>query len=134
MIRSLDLGDRAGIVVAVACALHCVTAPMLGTSLQLAGVLASERTDFVFLGFSLLISGATVLANCLRRRTRALVWCAFAAGASLLLAARIESAWAEVLETPLVVGGAGMIVAAHVVNLIHCRCRKDGPTCMETGL
>jgi hypothetical protein len=131
--RSLDLGDRAGIAVAVACALHCLTAPILATSLQIAGIVASEQTELAFLGSSLLISGTTVVANCLRRRARAVVWVTFVVGASLL-AARIGGDWAEPLEAPLVVGGAGMIVAAHVINLANCRCRKGGPICVETEL
>jgi hypothetical protein len=134
VIRTLDLGDRAGIAVAVACALHCLTLPILGTSLQIAGVVASEPAELAFLGLSLLVSGTTVVVNCLRHRARAVVWGTFVVGASLLLAARTGGVGAGPLEASLVVAGAGTIVAAHVINLVNCRCRKAGPMCVETDL
>jgi hypothetical protein len=130
VIQSIDMGDRAGIAVAVACALHCVAAPILGTTVQVTGALASERTELVFLGSSLLISGTTVVANCLRRRARAAVCGTFVVGATLLLAARSGIAWAEPVEQPLVAGGAGLIVAAHVLNLFNCRCRRQASSCV----
>jgi hypothetical protein len=133
MIRTLEAGDRAGIALAVACALHCLMTPVLATSLQIAGVIASERTEFAFLGVSLLISGMTVVVNCLRRRASAVVWATFVVGAALLLSTRVSSAWAEPFERPLVVVGAGMIVVAHVINLVNCHCRKEGPTCVQTA-
>jgi hypothetical protein len=124
------MGDRAGIAVALACALHCVAAPLVGASMQVAGTLASERTELLFLTSSLLVSGTTVFANCLRRGPRRAVWGAFVVGASLLLCARVGFAPAEHIEQPLVLGGAGMIVAAHVMNLFNCRCREEGPSCV----
>jgi hypothetical protein len=130
VVRSVELGDRAGIAVAVVCAFHCVAAPILGASLQIAGVFASERAELAFLGSSLLISGTTILANCLRRDARAAVWGSFLVGAGLLVAARSGVAWAERLEHPLVFAGAGMIVAAHVMSLRNCRCKTDGPSCV----
>lgn len=109
---------------ALACALHCLAVPMLGATLQFAGVLASERTESAFLGTSLLISGTTVLVHCLRRRTSAAVWGTFAAGAAILIATRLERAWMEPFELPLVLSGAAMIVTGHVINLINGRCQR----------
>jgi hypothetical protein len=106
--------------------------PVLATSLQIAGVIASERTEFAFLGVSLLVSGMTVVVNCLRRRASAVVWGTFVVGAALL-STRLSSAWAEPFERLLVVVGAGMIVVAHVINLVNCHCRKEGPTCVQTA-
>jgi hypothetical protein len=126
----MEIGDRAGIAVAFVCALHCVAAPLAGASVQVAGTLASERTELLFLASSLLISGTMVLANCLRRGARRAVWGAFGVGASLLLCARVGLAFAERIEQPLVLAGAGMIVAAHVMNLFNCRCREEGPSCV----
>jgi hypothetical protein len=131
--RSLELADTAGIAVSVACAVHCLAAPILGASLQIAGALAFDRTELAFVGASLLISGTTVVANCLRRDGRVAVWGTFVVGAGLLVAARSGIAWVERFEPPLVFGGAGMIVAAHVINLRNCRCRKEGPSCVQTG-
>src|ERR671911_1120631 len=106
------MGDRAGIALAAACALHCIATPMLAASIQVAGVFASERTELAFLASSLLISGTTMLANCLRRGARVVVWASFAAGASLLVSARSGVEWAERMEQPLVIAGAGLIVTA----------------------
>jgi hypothetical protein len=55
-------------------------------------------------------------------------------GASLLLTAKIGSERVEPFELLLVVGGSGMIIAAHVINLVYCRCREEGPTCVEIEL
>jgi hypothetical protein len=134
VIRTLDSGDPAGIAVAAGCALHCLAAPILGATLPIAEVVASERTELVLLGSSLLISGTTVVASCLRRRARPVVWRTFAIGASLLLTAKIGSERVEPFELLLVVGGAGMIVTTHVINLVYCRCREEGPPCVEIEL
>ena len=127
------MGDRAGIALAAACALHCIATPMLAASIQVAGVFASERTELMFLASSLLISGTTMLANCLRRRARGVVWASFVVGASLLISARSGVEWAELMEQPLVVAGAGLIVMAHVANLFYCRCSKEEPSCVAAG-
>jgi hypothetical protein len=72
VIRSIEtgVGDRAGIAVAVACMSQCMAVPIFGTSIQIAAVFASERTELAFLGSSLLISGTTVVANCFRQGAR----------------------------------------------------------------
>jgi hypothetical protein len=131
MIRSQEMGDSTGIAVAVACALHCLAAPILGAALPMAGVLVSDRAELAFLGSSLLISGTTVVATC-RRQGSPAVWGAFLVGAALLVAGGSGTEWSELLEASLVVGGAGLIVAAHVMNIRQCRCRDDRPSCVAT--
>jgi hypothetical protein len=126
------MADRAGIAIAVACALHCMATPILAASIQVIGAFASERAELGFLASSLLISGTTVVVNCVRRGPRAVVGGTFVVGASLLVAARVGVDWAEPIEQRLVIAGATMIVAAHVVNLFNCRCRKEGPSCVTT--
>jgi hypothetical protein len=133
MVRSMAIADRAGIVLAVACAVHCVAAPVLATSLQLAGVFASESTELLFLTSSLLISGMTVGTACAQGRCRRLTGGAFAAGACCLIA-RLGLAWFEAVERPLVVAGAGLIVVAHLVNLSTCRCDGEGSTCAAAAV
>jgi hypothetical protein len=131
MIRAQELGDSTGISVAVACALHCLAAPILGAALPMARVLVSEQAELAFLGSSLLISGTTVVATC-RRRGSLAVWGAFLVGAGLLVAGGSVIEWSEPIEASLVVGGAGMIVAAHAMNIRQCQCRDDGPSCVAT--
>ena len=128
------MDDRAGIALAAACALHCIATPMLAASLQVAGVFTSERTELVFLASSLLISGTTILATCLRRGARGVVWASFVVGASLLISARSGVEWAELMEQPLVLAGAGLIVMAHVANLFYCRCSKEEPSCVGSRI
>jgi hypothetical protein len=127
MIRAIELGDRAGIVAAVACAIHCLLLPLIATSVQASNVFAPERTEFVVLAASLLISGATVVASRARRDARVAVWSTFAAGAGVLISARLGASGS--IEQALVTAGAGLVVAAHVINLSSCRCRKDAPSC-----
>ena len=133
MIRSIELGDRAGIAVAVACALHCCVAPILATSVQAAGVFASERSELAFLASSLLISGTTVVASCRRRGALGVTWSTFVFGSSLLVAARIGFEWVEPIEQELVIAGAGLVVTTHAINLFKCRCGKEGPSCVGAG-
>jgi hypothetical protein len=129
MVRSVAMGDRIGIALAVVCAAHCVAAPVLAASLQLAGALGSESTELLFITSSLLISGMTIVTACAQGRCRLLAASAFLAGACCLIAPRLDLAWVEAVEHPLIVAGAGLIVVAHLVNLSNCRCDEEGATC-----
>jgi hypothetical protein len=104
-----------------------VATPVLAASLQVAALFASERTELMFLSSSLLVSGVTFGASCLRRGTPGwrLICALFALGAGLLLASRAGRDWTEPFEQTLVIAGAAFIVAAHVVNLISCRCAEE---------
>jgi hypothetical protein len=47
VIRSIEMGDRADIAVALVCALHCVAAPLVGASMQVAAPLPrSELSSY----------------------------------------------------------------------------------------
>jgi hypothetical protein len=129
MLRSRPFGDRAGIALAVLCATHCVAVPVLAASLPLAAGFASESTELLFLTSSLLMSGAAIGIACAEGRCRLLTGAAFVAGAGCLIAARLDVAWAEAMERPLVLAGAGLIVAAHFINLSNCRCDGEGAKC-----
>jgi hypothetical protein len=128
MIRSIEIGDRAGIVAAVACAVHCSVLPIAATSIQLGNVLLSEQTELVVLAASLLISGTAIVASCVRRGLCVVVGGTFSIAVGLFLAARLELA--APFEQPLVMAAAGLIVATHVINLARCPCRKDRPSCV----
>jgi hypothetical protein len=130
MLRALEIGDRAGIAIAVACAAHCLVAPAFAASIQVAGTLASDQAEWMFLGSSLVVSGVTVVASCMRGVARRAVLIAFLTGAGLLLVGRLGGSRAETIELPLVALGAGTIVAAHLLNLFQCRCRKGNTSCV----
>jgi hypothetical protein len=130
MLRALEIGDRAGIAIALTCAAHCLVAPAVAASIQVAGVLASDQAEWMFLGSSIAVSGVTVAVSCLRGVARGAVVGALVAGAGVLLVARLGGSWAETIEQPLVALGAGTIVAAHLLNLFQCRCRKGNTSCV----
>jgi hypothetical protein len=127
--KSIEIGDRAGIVVAVVCAVHCLAAPLFAASLPLAGMFTSERTELAFVISSFLISGATVAASCLRRGARRAVWVAFLAGAIVILSARLVAGLTLPVEQGLVMAGATLTVAAHSINLLRCRCTLSDKRC-----
>jgi hypothetical protein len=130
MTRASQAGDRAGIALAAACALHCLAAPLLAVSVQ--AVAAAERTELMVLTSSLVLSGSVVAAHCLRRGARRAVWGAFVSGA-VLLCAPIVLAVPEPIEPVVGVAGSGLIVVAHALRLAGCRCRKEGPRCVDTA-
>jgi hypothetical protein len=78
---SLDRGDHAGTLLAAVCALHCLAAPLLATYFHAGGAVTSERAELALVASSLLVSGVTILAGCLRRTTRRIVWAAFLSSA-----------------------------------------------------
>jgi hypothetical protein len=104
---------------------------LLAASVQIAGVFAAPATEWLFMASSLLVSAATIVASCLRGGAPSPAWRAvcglFAVGASLLLWARVGGGHASI-ERPFVIGGATLIVAAHVINLVYCQC-ANGRSC-----
>ena len=132
MANSISIGDRVGIVAAIACGVHCLAAPLLA-SVQFTRVLGSERVETAFLVTSLMISGVTCTASSLRRGARHAIWVAFTSGAAVLVVARLSDALTTPVERGLVVAGASLIVVAHVVNLFGCRCAEEGQSCAAIG-
>jgi hypothetical protein len=130
MTHALEIGDRTGMVVAAICGLHCAAAPLIAVSMQAA--VAAERTELALLTASLVVSGAVVAAHCLRRGARRAVWGAFVAGAALLALPFVFPV-ADGLEPVVGVAGSGLIVTAHVLRLAACRCRKEGPVCVDNA-
>jgi hypothetical protein len=130
MLRALEIGDRAGIAIALTCAAHCLVAPVVAASLQVAGGLASDQAEWIFLSSSIAVSGLTIGVRCLHGAVRRTVVGAFVVGAGLLLVARLGGSWAETIERPLMALGTGTVVAAHLLNLFQCRCRKGNTSCV----
>lgn len=121
--------DRAGIGMAGACALHCLIAPWLAAVLPLFGAaVASERTETAFLGASLVVS-ATTLAGGARthQQWRAIV--VFLCGAGLLVANRATGLIEQPLGDSIVLCGACLIAAGHVLNMRCCRQASRSPSC-----
>src|ERR1700752_2805440 len=108
MTRSSETGDRAGIVVAVACAVHCLAIPIVAASMPLASILVSEWSEFVILAASLLISSVAMVTSCRRHDAPWAALGTFCLGPGLLLPARLGLA--RPLELPLTLVGAGLVV------------------------
>ncbi|HEY7191711.1 MAG TPA: MerC family mercury resistance protein [Vicinamibacterales bacterium] len=125
---AIRIGDRAGIVAAVGCAIHCLAVPLLASA-QFVTVLGSATTEFALLSLSLLISGATIATSCLRGRMRGAVCIPFLLGAMLLLSARVANGLTPHTEAALVAAGAVAIVSAHSMNLLRCRCTRRTASC-----
>jgi hypothetical protein len=100
---------------------------MAAVSMQAAAV---ERTELTLLMLSLVLSATTVAVHCLRGGARVVVWGAFVCGAALV-GAPLALDVPKLIEPVVRLTGAGMIVAAHVINLVNCRCRGEGASCAE---
>jgi hypothetical protein len=130
MVRALQIGDRAGIALAAACGLHCLATPLLALSMQ--AIAAAERTELALLASSLVLSGTLVTGHCLRRGASRTVLGAFLAGI-VLLCLPFALAVPEHVEPVVGVAGSGLLVAAHMLRLVSCRCGKEGAVCVDTA-
>ena len=117
--------DRAGIVLAGACFVHCVVGPALLAFIGLAGLTAnSERVEPAFLAGSLMLGTANLIPSYRKKHRRLICLAMFLAGI-LCLYFRHRLYWAAVPLERLSAGlGACLIVGAHALNLRLCRqCR-----------
>jgi hypothetical protein len=122
--------DRIGITAACVCATHCIVTPLLVALLPLASIkmFADERTEWAFLGLTMVIGVASLLPGYFRHHRRKGAVSIFVAGIVLILAARLMLE-ESVMESSLVVTGALFVAAAHIINRVFCRacisCRAE---------
>lgn len=90
LVRDAAAGDRAGICLAGACALHCVGAPLVASFLPVAETLDSPVMEWAFLTGSLVTSVTALAAGCLRTHGQVRTMALFAFGAAWLLAPRLS--------------------------------------------
>jgi MerC mercury resistance protein len=112
--------ERLGAGLSIACAVHCLAAPVLLSLFPLAvagGTLGPRLESFLVLG-SVLISSATLCSGFQRHR-RKRVLLLLAAACSLLAAARLAAA--EPLEALLVVAGTLCLLVGNLLNRRLCR-------------
>lgn len=122
--------DRFGACLSLACAVHCLAAPVLLSLVPMAGlsVLAGESAETVFLIAALALAGASLCWG-LRVHGRVRLCVLFGAAACLIAAGRL---WADhTVESVCVAGGAGVLAAGHLLNRRWCaacvRCPPSGP-------
>lgn len=113
--------DAIGAGLSFACALHCALQPLLLALLPLLGlgVLLDERLETMFLGFSILLAGTSVISGWRHhRQPQALPLLGLAT--ALIVLSRVPAF--EAAEMPLAVCGALSVMSAHLLNLwLHKR-------------
>lgn len=117
--------DKAGIIVAVLCALHCLLVPVVLPTLALMGLsfLGYELFERIILGISLVIGGVAVVMG-MRHHQSWLPLLFLALGGVLYFN---KDAFGHGWEPLLIVAGAALIVVAHILNLHLCRARHHKP-------
>jgi hypothetical protein len=101
---------------------HCTLAPLVVAVLPLLGLrfLADERTEWLFVGTSIVIGVASLLPSYLRhKRTRPLAL--FALGFSLILTAHIIVEGNLAVELPILILGALFVSLSHLINRKLCQ-------------
>ena len=121
-------GDRAGVIVATLCFVHCIAGPALIAFGSFSSLIAlSERTEILFMLASAMIGAAVLFPGYRRRHRRRSCLAMFGSGMAALLAHRYAHSGLAEVATALV--GASLIVGAHILNHRYSR-RCD---CCETA-
>jgi hypothetical protein len=120
--------DRAGQLMAGACAIHCLIVPLTIGVLPVVGLelIADRRVERLLVALAIGIGTAALVPSFLRTHRRALPIAAFGCGAALLVAAQTLAADGTALGRVLTLAGAVTIAAAHTVN-IRCCLRAQQP-------
>lgn len=122
-IKSVEKVGMAGVVLSLACAVHCLAAPFLLALAPAAGAIYVLGNGFEFLLIAVVLAVA-VASSCwgfrIHRKKQLLV--AFGAAATFIVVGQMMAD--KVLETVLVlIGGLGL-VGSHFLNAYLCRiCR-----------
>lgn len=117
--------DKAGIIVAVLCALHCLIVPVILPTLALMGLsfLGFELFERIILGISLLVGGVAVVMG-MRHHQSWWPMSFLVLGGGLYFNKHILGhSW----EPLVILLGAALIVVAHTMNLHLCRSRNRKP-------
>jgi MerC mercury resistance protein len=128
--------DRAGIVIATLCFVHCVAGPGLLTFAGLASVInISERFEVLFLLGSAAMGALALFPAYRRHHGRLSCLAMFGAGFAVLLVRRHIGG--SLLEPASVLIGASLIVGAHVLNVRYSRrcacCEPALPAQIQTA-
>jgi hypothetical protein len=130
--------DRAGIVIAAVCFVHCIAGPVLLSVAGLASVIGvSERLEPVFLLGSLAM-GALALVPAYRKKHGRISCLAMFGCGILCLILRHQIHWRAMPIQEIGTGtGALLIVGAHALNLKYSKrcqcCEQSAITSSETA-
>ena len=112
-----DRLDRAGIVLSVLCALHCLLSIVLVSVLGLGGqALLAPEIHEIGLGLAILIGAVTIGIGVLRHGRLSPLLIGGAGLALMALALTVPHGPAEALLT---IAGVALVAAAHIRNLRH---------------
>jgi hypothetical protein len=114
--------DRTGIVLAGACAIHCLATPLsVGLMPAMAAALEHPGFEWPLVLLSIGTSAVVVARGCALAHRRWSALGLFALGAGLLLGGRSLEESIPAAGVPTVVAGAAAIIGAHVMNMVWCR-------------
>lgn len=124
--------DIAGIATSTLCILHCLITPVLITTIPVLAA-TEHQTHSVFAITIVLIGMLAFIPGYRTHRKISVPLSGLTGGAMIISAALLpEFAYAEAVETGLVVTGGIALVTAHIRNLFWCRfCKKCQQDCCE---
>lgn len=117
--------DKAGIIVAVLCALHCLLVPVVLPTLALMGLsfLGFELFERIILSISLLIGGIAIVLGIRHHQSPWPLVLLTCGGVLYFNKDFFGHGW----EPLMIVFGASLLVIAHTLNLHLCRARNRKP-------
>jgi hypothetical protein len=119
-IADVDDNDRNAIIVAAACFVHCVAAPLLLSFAGFSSLIGlSEKLEPAFFLTSILLGAATLVPAYRKTHGRISCLAMFAGGLSCLIIRSFQCA--PLVETLSVGAGATLIIGAHALNLRFSR-------------
>jgi hypothetical protein len=114
--------DRAGIVLAGVCAVHCLATPLAVALLPMtAALLEHPGLELPLVLLSIGTSALALARGCAVAHRRWSPLALFGLGAGLLLFGRDLEESLPAAARALVAAGAAAIIGAHIMNLIWCR-------------
>lgn len=121
--------DKAGIIIAVLCALHCLLVPVVLPTLALVGLsfLGFEIFERIILSISLLVGGIAVIMGMRHHASWTPLWFLILGGVMYFN----KNALGHHIEPLLILTGATFIVIAHILNLHLCRVKNRNKACAQ---
>lgn len=119
---SKDYIDIAGAAISWLCAVHCIVLPLFVSVLPLLGLgfLLSETSEIVFISVSVVVAMLSFIPAYFREHRKLHSIFLFFGGFGFILLARFveEGIWYRI---PVLIVGAVLITAAHLINRRLCR-------------
>ncbi len=118
--------DKAGISIAIVCALHCLLLPVVLPTLALMGLsfMGMFWIELAVLSTSMLVGGIAVVLGFRHHSSPFPLLALISGGALFFLKHEVTTPWLQVVA---IVAGAFMLITAHTMNLYLCRKRNKVP-------